>query len=204
MIAWLNFLVLLLSAVLFLYFYVKSVSPAQLEQKIGPIAYKKCGRYRTIAIIFETIAGICYVVYYFYPLPLPIPTTFAWGWPVSIAIALIIGIPSGWLMVRGMVDAGSESIAPKKEHAMYGGIYHKIRHPQAVGEVMLWWVMAFLLNSPFLVLFSFIWLPIFYWMCLAEEKDLVLRYGRSYIEYQQHTGRFIPKRNSSNIGGHPC
>jgi methanethiol S-methyltransferase len=39
---------------------------------------------------------------------------------------------------------------------MYHGIYRRIRHPQAAGEVWFWWVFAFLLNSPFLALFSFI------------------------------------------------
>ena len=60
---------------------------------------------------------------------------------------------------------------------MYGGIYQKIRHPQAVGEFPLWWVIAFLVHSPFLVLFSFLYVPVWYSLCLAEERDLVLRYG---------------------------
>lgn len=197
MIAWLNFAALLLSALLFWYFYVKSVGPAALEQKIGPAAYQRCGIYRTIAILFELIAAGNYVVYYFYPLPLPLPTQFAWGWPVSVAIALLIGIPSLWLMVKGMIDAGMEAAFPSKEHTLYSGIYNKMRHPQAVGEVILWWVIAFLLNSPHLVLISFIWLPIFYHMCVAEERDLVLRYGRPYVEYQQRTGFLWPKQNVS-------
>jgi protein-S-isoprenylcysteine O-methyltransferase Ste14 len=63
----------------------------------------------------------------------------------------------------------------------------------ALGEMPLWWVMAFLFNSPFLVLFSFIWIPVWYWRCIAEEKDLILRYG---ADYRERTGMFFPKRNN--------
>lgn len=97
-------------------------------------------------------------------------------------------------MWRGMKDAGEEAITPKAEHTMYGGIYEKIRHPQAAGEVFLWWVIAFLLHSPFLALFSFVYIPIFLIMCWAEEHDLLLRYGEAYAEYCRNTGAFIPRK----------
>lgn len=173
---------MIVSALLFLYFYVKSVSPAALEKKIGEIAYANCKRYRLIASGFEVVAIANYVICFFYPLPVPLPRIFPWDYWISVTIALAIGIPAAYLMFRGLKDAGEESLAPKKEHALYGGIYKKIRHPQATGEVSLWWVAAFFLNSPFLALFSFIWLPIFYVFCRAEEKDLVIRYGEAYLE----------------------
>jgi protein-S-isoprenylcysteine O-methyltransferase Ste14 len=135
-----------------------------------------------------------YVIYFFYPLPWSLPVTFPWDWWLSILIAVLILIPSGYLMGRGLKDAGEESLAPKKEHRLFGGIYKKLRHPQAMGEVALWWVVAFLLNSPFLAIYSIIWLPIFYWFCRAEERDLVIRYGDAYLEYRRKTGLFIPRR----------
>ena len=195
MIAWINFAVLIVSALLFLYFYVKSVSPAALERKIGEVAYTKCKQYRLIASGFEFVAIVNYVIYFFYPLPVPLPRAFPWEYWISVTIALAIGIPSTYLMIRGLKDAGEESLAPKKEHTLYGGIYKKMRHPQATGEVALWWVGAFILNSPFLAIFSFIWLPIFYMFCWAEERDLVIRYGKAYLEYKKNTGFVIPKLN---------
>ena len=57
-----------------------------------------------------------------------------------------------------------------------------------------WWVLAFLLNSPFLVLYSFVWIPVFLVMCWAEERDLVIRYGEAYRRYQMRTGFLVPKR----------
>lgn len=194
MIAWINFAVMLFASLLFLYFYMRSASPATLEKVLGPGAYARCGRDRIIASVFEFVIAANYVVYYFYPLPVPLPERFPWDWWVSALIALAIAVPAGTLMAVGVRDAGEEALRPKKEHTMYGGIYAKLRHPQAVGEVFLWWVIAFLLHSPFLVLFSFVYIPIFVMMCFAEEQDLLWRYGDAYAEYCRRTGAFWPRR----------
>jgi methanethiol S-methyltransferase len=194
MIAWFNFAILIFASLFFLLYYIRSVSPATLEKVNGPDAYAQCGRERAIAIIFETITVVNYVIYIFYPLSTPLPEQFPWAWWLSIAMAVVIGVPSVWLMAVGMKGAGEEAIRPKKEHTMYGGIYAKIRHPQAVGEVFVWLALAFLLNSPFLALFSFVYFPIFIIMCFAEEQDLLWRYGDSYVAYCQQTGAFWPKK----------
>ncbi|MBU0511520.1 MAG: hypothetical protein KJ638_07450 [Chloroflexi bacterium] len=194
MIAWLNFAILIISTLLTFYFYVKSAGPAALEKKIGPTAYQKCTRYRILSGILMTLVGINYVVYAFYPLPFSLPLTFPWPWWVSALIAILIAIPAGYPWVRGMKDAGEETMLVKKEHTLYSGIYAKIRHPQAAGEVWYWWVFAFLCNSPFLAIYSFVWLPFFHLMSRAEERDLLIRYGESYRTYMQNTGMYFPKR----------
>lgn len=196
MISFLNLGVLIASSVLFTYFYFLSVSPAAIEKKIGQTAYQRCARYRVISSIFMTIAGVNYILYYWFPLPLPIPRTFPWPWWVSAVIALIIAIPFGWLMLRGVKDAGEETMRPKPEHTLYTGIYQHLRHPQAVGEFPFWWVLAFLAHSPFLVLFTFLYIPVWYSMCWMEEKDLLIRYGKAYEEYRKKTGFWFPKKKS--------
>jgi len=193
MIAWINFAILIFATLLFLYYYVLSVSPATREKIFGAGEYARCGQDRAIAIGFEMITVVSYVVYFFYPLATPLPDKFPWDLWISIVIAVAIGIPSIWLMAVGMKDAGEEAIRPKKEHSMYGGIYAKIRHPQAEGEVFIWLVIALLLNSPFLALFSFVYFPVFLLMCFAEEQDLLWRYGDAYAEYCKRTGAFFPK-----------
>jgi protein-S-isoprenylcysteine O-methyltransferase Ste14 len=195
MIDWLNVLVLVLATLLTLYFYVKSVGPAALEKKIGPAAYAKCTRFRFIAGICMGVASINYMVYFLYPLSPPLPRAFSWPWWVSILIAAIVAVPSGYLFWRGVRDAGEETMVVKKEHTLYGGIYGRIRHPQALGEMLIWWVLAFLLNSPFLVLYSIVWVPVFVIMCWAEERDLVIRYGEAYEAYQRRTAFLIPGRS---------
>jgi protein-S-isoprenylcysteine O-methyltransferase Ste14 len=194
MIAWINFSVLLLATILTVVYYVKSAGPAALEQKIGAAAYAKCTRYRVVSAIFITLAGVNYVVYAFYPLPLPLPRVFPWPYWVSALIAVIIAIPAGILFAWGMKDAGEETMLVKKEHQLYGGIYRKIRHPQAAGEVWYWWVFAFLCHSPFLAIYSLVWLPLFHLMSRAEERDLLIRYGESYKAYMASTGMYWSRR----------
>ena len=196
MIPWINFSILIVSSLLFTFFYVKSVSPAALEKRIGASAYRKCSTYRMIASAFMAVAAVNYVLYYWFPLPLPFPDAFPRPWWVSAAIAAVIVVPSGYLMVRGVKDAGEETMRPKREHEMYGGIYESLRHPQAVGEFPLWWVIAFLVHSPFLVLFSFFYVPVWYYLCVAEERDLLIRYGTAYEEYRRWVGFWIPKKSS--------
>jgi methanethiol S-methyltransferase len=194
MITWINISVLLFSSLAFLLFYVRSVSPAGLEKFIGSRAYHLCYRLRLISALFESITVACYVLYYFYPLPIPFPAGFPWPWWLSALIAAAIGIPALALMGIGLRDAGEEAMHPQKDHVMYSGIYDRIRHPQAVGEVFLWLVFAFLLNSPFLAIFSLIYFPIFVLLCWAEEQDLLLRYGELYAAYCRKTGAFWPRK----------
>ena len=194
-IAWLNIIVLIASTILFLYFYVKSVGPAQLEKEIGEEAYPKCKRYRLIAGSLEGVTIVNYVIYFFYPLPIGLPLVLPWSWLISVLIGILILIPGLFIMFIGIKDAGEETLEPKKEHTLYGGIYETVRHPQAIGESILWFPFAFFLNSPFLVLYSFIWIPVFYIMCIAEERDLVIRYGEPYLEYRNRVGFLIPKRS---------
>jgi protein-S-isoprenylcysteine O-methyltransferase Ste14 len=94
----------------------------------------------------------------------------------------------------GLRDAGEEAMRPQKDHVMYAGIYNRIRHPQAAGEVFLWLVLAILLNSPFLAVFSLTYFPIFVLLCWAEEQDLQFRYGEPYAAYCRQTGTFWLKR----------
>ena len=195
MIAWINLAVLILSTLLTLITYVKSVGPAALFEKIGDKAYRRCTYYRMLAAVFMTVAMVNYVIYTFYPIPIQLAETFPWKRWISIIIAILIAFPSGYLWFRGMKDAGLETMVVKQEHTSYGGIYEKIRHPQAVGEMPFWFVIAFLLHSPFLALYSLVWIPIFWVMSMAEEKDLVIRYGDIYLAYQESTGAFFPKRS---------
>jgi len=193
MIAWLNLILLVVALILTVVLYVRSVGPAALEQRIGPGAYEKCARTRLVSGVLMFVEMVGYGVYFFKPLPLPLPRTFPWPWWLSALIGVAIAIPSGALVWRGMRDAGEETMQPKKNHTLYGGIYERVRHPQA-WEALLWFTLAFLLHSPFLALYSILWLPAEYAMVMAEEQDLVVRYGQAYEDYRRRTPAFLPRR----------
>lgn len=198
MIGWINFIVLILATVGMHVLYLMSVRPAALEQKIGEKAYKRCTVYRAACSLFMGIITINFILYHWHPVPFdPWPDTFPWPYFVSVIIALLIAVPSGGLMLWAIRDAGEETLKPDKSHTMYQGIYTIIRHPMALGELPLWWVIAFLVHSPFLTVYSLVYIPIFIWWCFAEEKDLLLRYGDDYQAYRMSTGMFLPKRKTS-------
>lgn len=194
MIAWLNIVCLVAATILTALFYVKSAGPAALEQRIGPAAYARCGRYRAVSMVFMFLGMANYVVYYFYPLPLPLPKEFPWSHWISAVAGTALALPAVYLMMRGMRDAGKEALVPQKEQTLYGGIYERVRHPQA-WEAVLWFTFALWLHSPFLVLYSFVWLAVEYLMVMAEERDLGLRFGRAYLDYRQRTPAFLPRRS---------
>lgn len=189
MISWINVVVLIVATILVLYFEVKSAVPVALEKKIGAIAQARCTRYRVLASLMMTLAGINYVIYALYPLPLPLPQTFPWSWWVSAAIATVFAIVAGYLWWREMDEAGEEKVATNQTYRVYEDIYEKNQHPQLPSELPFWWVIAFLLHSPFLALFSFIWVPIFELASWLDQQDLLMRdEGRS-----KHQNSLMPK-----------
>ena len=99
-------------------------------------------------------------------------------------------------MKKGAKAAGEETFTPKKEHELFAedGIYGKIRHPQALGEGILGFGTGFIFQSPFIALFSLLWIPLMVYVSFIEEKDLVKRFGDEYRAYQTRTGMFWPKR----------
>ena len=193
MIAWLNFIVMIVFIVAFVLLYIRSVSPARLESRLGEKAYQHCGRIRAISIVILLLILGNYLIYDSSPLPTPGLMEFNWSYLTLVIVAIVIAIPTTYMVIVGMKDAGDEAIQPSKESKMFGGIYDHIRHPQT-WEYGYFFVLAFLLNNPFLVLFSLVWLPAMILMIRAEEKDLLIRYGKEYQSYMTRTGRLLPKR----------
>jgi protein-S-isoprenylcysteine O-methyltransferase Ste14 len=97
-------------------------------------------------------------------------------------------------MIAGLRDAGREAAIPDPNHGMYRGIYCRVRHPQAIGEAFIWFAIAFAVNSPFLVLYSLVWLPVFFLFCIVEERDLLRRFGDAYADYRREVGMLFPRR----------
>ena len=199
MIAIFNIVLMSIASFFSIYFYVKSAQPASFEKKIGAAAYKRCANYRMISGVFMFLLPATFITYLFFPLPVPFPHSFPWKYFINIIVSIAIAIPALYLFVKGIIDAGEEVMTPKKEHQMYKGIYTKIRHPQAIGEYLLLLIFSILLNSPFLILVTLLYLPPWIYMCFAEEKDLVIRYGKPYIDYKKMTGMFFPKFKKNSI-----
>ena len=189
-----NFLFLVVWSCLFSILYILSVRPAKDELKNKAQPYRRARLYRKGASVAMSLAGIHFIAYRWLPVDFdPFPLRYQWPLVVRIAVALSIGIPAALLSKKALKDAGKETLSPDKNHVMYGGVYEKIRHPQAVGELATWFTIALLLNSPLLTFVSCFYVPIWILWCFLEEQDLVIRFGDSYKEYQKRTGMFFPK-----------
>ena len=193
MIEWINFSLLLVSLSLFSYFYTLSVQPVKREKRKGERAWKECMKLRIIASIFEFIIVITLILWIWFPLPLinwKVHPNYMFG----LIIGIVISIPCLAILLKGVKDAGSETLQPSKETEIYGGIYNYVRHPQSLGEFPLFLAIVFMVNSWFLVLLMVIYIiayvPI---MIYYEEQDLIRRFGEKYKEYQKRTGIFFPK-----------
>ncbi len=193
--SWFILILMFLSAGLYLFFGYRSVAGS--IQALAPE-----GRTELRSVIFRIISAaslvlhfISYLLYKAFPAFKFIPAEFLWNRWFSLAAAIIIGLPSIVIWIRGMIDAGPESIAVKDRRASARGIYQKIRHPQALGKMALPLVAALILNSPFLILFSLLWIPAFYLLCRIEEKELELQLGEEYLNYKETTGFFVPRKS---------
>ena len=177
-------------------FYILSVRPAQLERKIGQRSYKRCAVLRKLSFVGLSLCMISEVLYFFFPMDIGIKARMidgVLGWITSVSIGLLLSA-FATLIVKKVSKVAKDSFVPKKENQMFGGIYERIRHPQAIADVVYWFSFAFILNSAFLLFIAIIWIPVNLIIVLFEEKDLKIRYGSAYLEYMKRTRRFIPCR----------
>ena len=192
MIAWSNFLLINLFTVLAWYFYIKSAMPAHREEKVGEKAWKDCKRFRSFSAVFLSILVIQMMLWVWFPIPgltiIVHPNPL-----IPILLGVIIAIPLTAILMQGVRDAGRETMSPSQDTELFGGIYKYIRHPQMIGELPWFIIIALFLNSLFLVLYSIFVLMISFPIIIHyEEKDLVKRFGADYIEYRKRTGCIFP------------
>jgi len=189
----LNFLAYIAASVASAILYVASVHPAQMEYEKIPDAYALCRRNRMGSMILMALAFIFFIATRYMPLASVYAAPFGWPRWVSFFFALLLGIPGLSLLITGLQDLGSESYMPAKANKLKTrGIYKLIRHPQAY-EALLWPAIAFGMNSQYLLALAAPWLLLEVIMVMAEETDLLIRFGDAYIKYRAKTGMFLPK-----------
>jgi protein-S-isoprenylcysteine O-methyltransferase Ste14 len=193
MFGWINFSSLILNIFLFSYLYILSIQPKKREQRKGILVWKKSMRFRIIASLFEFLIVTNMILWIWYPIPI-VNWKVHPNYIIGILVGILISIPCVIILIKGMKDAGQETIQPSQETQMYGGIYNYIRHPQSLGEFPLFITLALMVNSWFLIIlmsvFVITYVPI---MIHYEEQDLIRRFGEKYRQYQKRTGALFPR-----------
>jgi protein-S-isoprenylcysteine O-methyltransferase Ste14 len=189
----LNFLVYIAASAASAILYVASVRPAQMEYEKVPDPYAHCRRYRSGSLVFKVLAFLFFIATRYMPLASVYAAPFAWPRWFSFLLALLLGIPGLTLLITGLQDLGSESFTPAKATKLKTrGIYKTIRHPQSY-QALLWPAVALGMNSQYLMALASPWLLLEIIMVMAEETDLLIRFGDAYIKYRAKTGMFLPK-----------
>ncbi len=192
-IAWSNFLILNIVTVCCWYFYMLSVQPVTRAEKFGNQAWKMAKRLRIITGILMGVMTVNMILWLWFPIP-----ELDWSvhpfWLFSILIGVILAIVFTPIWIKGVIDAGKEAMEPSQSTEMFGGIYNYIRHPQTVGEMPWFVIIALFINSLFLTIWAIIMIIIVTPIIIHfEEKDLIKRFGDEYREYQKRTGAVFPK-----------
>ena len=197
-ISWLNFLVMNLSMILFAYFSIISVMPVSREEKYGEKAWQDCYRYRLLMSVFAGIMIVNMFLWMFYPIEELALVVFP-NHVFSVIIGIGILIPCSIILYLALKHGGKEHLKPDKETSLHGGVYKIIRHPGIWGEMPMYVAIGFIINSLFIIIwvtcFVIVYTPIYIYF---EEKDLVKRFGKPYLEYRKNTGALIPKFRRKN------
>ncbi len=72
------------------------------------------------------------------------------------------------------------------------GPFRYVRHPSYLGYFLMFFGLFFLLLN-LVALVPFIAIPGYIRLTTYEEQQLIARFGNEYVEYQETTGRFVPK-----------
>ena len=188
-----NLVSLHVSAFLFVYLYILSAMPVIPAQKRDEKAWKECKWLRILAGFFESVMIADMILWIWFPVP-----NLAWPFHpdplVGRIVAFAIAVPSSAILMKGIKDAGQETMRPSKSTKMFGGIYQHIRHPQTLGEMPLFIAFALFINSLFLTVWATLFVslgtPI---LIHYEEKDLLKRFGDAYLEYRRRRRGLIPR-----------
>jgi protein-S-isoprenylcysteine O-methyltransferase Ste14 len=193
LIAWINFGSLNIITLLCWFFYILSVQPVTRAEKFGEKAWKAAKRHRAISGVLMFVMVINLILWFWFPIP-----ELAWPFHPIHVISILVGVILACIFTpiwfKGIKDAGKETMIPSKDQPLYKGIYNYIRHPQALGEMPWWIIIALFINSLFLVIWAIIMIILVSpFIIYYEEKDLIKRFGEAYIEYRKRTGAIFPK-----------
>lgn len=178
---------------LFSILYTVSVQPKGLSLRIGKRAYRQCGVLRALAMIFEAVTLVGYVLFAF---TTTLNIRFGAGGSIAVRIAGgVFAVLCLSFMTYATVKGGRESATPSEDTELHHGIYDHMRHPQTLGEMLSWLGISMALDSVTLLVFSVIWIPIFIGFTVVEDNDLALRFGDEYLEYSKRVGLFWKKRH---------
>jgi protein-S-isoprenylcysteine O-methyltransferase Ste14 len=165
------------------------------KEKYKELAYRKAFAHYVmpgLALIFSAIAHAGYMNGPFIPQGWWKTIFFVLGWYLTCV--------GGILSLRSVFTFGADNLTmlyvyhPEESHVVESSIYGILRRPVYAGALRLMIGLALIngnANSVAFVIFAP--LLFFGWVHLVEEKELVERFGQSYLDYRKRIPAFWPR-----------
>jgi protein-S-isoprenylcysteine O-methyltransferase Ste14 len=127
-----------------------------------------------------------------------VPTWLRW-------VAVVVGLatlPFTYWVFRSIGHNISETFLTKEDHALVThGPYRWIRHPLYSSATVAFVSLSLVAANWFILAMALLAMLV---LALAvvprEETQLILKFGQAYREYQQRTGRLVPRLNLRRKG----
>jgi len=145
-----------------------------------------------LAIIFAAAAHAAYMNGPFVPR--------GWWTTVFVALGWLMIIVGAALAVRAVSVFGLDNVTmlyvyyPEEGRIVDSSIYGVLRHPLYAGALRVVIGLALLNgNGNSLVFIFFLPILLFGWLRLVEEKELIERFGQSYLDHRKRVPAFWPR-----------
>ncbi len=165
------------------------------QEKYKDLAYRNAFAHFGVpglALIMSAVAHTAYMNGPFVP--------HGWWTTVFIILGIWLLITGVTIWVRGIFAFGFDNLAllyvyfPEEGKIVDSNIYSVLRHPVYAAVLRLIIGLALLNgNANALAFIFFAPLGLFGWIRLVEEKELIERFGPSYLEYRKRVPAFWPR-----------
>lgn len=117
---------------------------------------------------------------------------------VSFLLSLVIFAFATLFILTGIFSLtkhGKGTINPEMppQKLAQKGIYAYIRHPIYFGWILVLFAFSLFYGSLSLLIISIFLIPFIHLHAVKEEKQLMKRFGKAYVEYKKKVPRWIPR-----------
>lgn len=147
-------------------------------------------------ILFVYLFVLVLLLYFFIPLSYPSITVLQNKVWLALGLILIyagIGFFSWAYLYLGFVGTLGGASLGLKDELITTGPYRYTRNPQYLGILLFLFGFSILTQSLYLILFSFLWVILFYVLAVTEEKELEAAFGEEYVKYKKEAPMFFFK-----------
>ncbi|MBI1807470.1 MAG: isoprenylcysteine carboxylmethyltransferase family protein [Ignavibacteria bacterium] len=127
--------------------------------------------------------------------------------PLSLVTGLFIVAFGEFLRLWGVAIAGSETRTTGPVGGTFlitKGPFSFVRNPLYVGNILMYFGVGVMSNTPVLALVALFYFLFQYSMIVSLEEEYLLKaFGNEYVKYCQSVPRFIPVFKRYNDGIHP-